>query len=86
MGYELGTRGQRDRFRVNIADRPELEAWCEEFGCTPDQLKLAVGRSGVMAADVLAYLRGQVGSDRSRRRRWTTWLPMPTHRRSRRIY
>ena len=86
MTYELGTHGQRDRFRVNIADAPELNTWCEEFGCTPDQLKLAVGRSGVMATDVLAYLRGQIASDRSRRRRWSSWLPMATRRHSRRLY
>lgn len=85
MAHELGTRGQRDRFRVNIADAPELSAWCEEFGCTPDQLKRAVGRSGVMATDVQAYLRGQLGSERPGRRHWSSWLRMPI-RRPRRLY
>ena len=83
MTYELGTRGQRDRFRVNVADAPELQAWCGEFNCTPDQLKQAVGRSGVMATDVLAYLREQAGTDRRPRPRWSTWLPLPARRRSR---
>ena len=82
LTYELGTCGQRDRFRVNIADAPELRAWCEEFDCTPDQLKLAVGRSGVMATDVLAYLKRQAGTDRRPRPRWSTWLRMPIRRRS----
>jgi hypothetical protein len=77
MAYELGTLGQRDRFRVNIADAPELQAWCGEFNCTPDQLKLAVGRSGVMATDVLAYLERQAGADRRARSRWSAWLRLP---------
>ena len=83
MAYELGTHGQRDRFRVNIADAPELRAWCGEFNCTPDELKVAVGRSGVMATDVLAYLRAQAGTDRRARPRWNSWLRMPGRRRSR---
>ena len=80
MAYELGTRGQRDRFRVNIADAPELRAWCAEFACTPDELKLAVGRAGVMATDVRTYLRRQAGNERSARPRWRAWLRMsPRH-------
>ena len=64
MPHEFGKCGQRDRFRVNIADDPELQAWCEEFDRTPNQLKTAVSRAGVMAADVLAYLKRQGWSDR----------------------
>jgi len=64
MPNELGKRGQRDRHRVNLADAPELQAWCEEFDCTPNQLKTAVGRAGVMAIDVLDYLKRQGWSDR----------------------
>jgi hypothetical protein len=69
MPDELGKRGQRDRFRINVIDATELQAWCEEFDCTPNQLKTAVGRAGVMATDVLAYLKGQGPSDRRPRLR-----------------
>jgi hypothetical protein len=74
MAYELGTRGQRDRFRVNIADAGEFNAWCAEFACTPVQLKHAVGRAGVMANDVAAFLERDAASRRQRRPRWSVWL------------
>jgi Protein of unknown function (DUF3606) len=64
MPTGLGKRGQRDRFRVNIYEMPELQAWCEEFDCTANQLKTAVSRAGVMAVDVLDYLKRQGWSDR----------------------
>ena len=64
MAHELGTCGQRDRLRVNIADAPELNSWCAEFGCTPIQLRNAIGRVGVMAADVSAFLEREAGSGR----------------------
>ncbi len=64
MATGLGKRGQRDRFRVNIMEMPELQAWCEEFDCTANQLKTAVSRAGVMAVDVLDYLKRQGWSDR----------------------
>jgi hypothetical protein len=65
MPNQLGKHGQRDRFRVNVSETPELEAWCEEFDCTANQLKTAVGRAGVMAVDVLDYLKRQGWSDRA---------------------
>jgi hypothetical protein len=64
MPYELGRRGQRDRLRINASETPELQAWCAEFDCTPNQLKTAVGRAGVMAVDVLDYLKRQGWADR----------------------
>jgi hypothetical protein len=57
MADTLGTRGQRDRFRVNILHADEVRAWCEELGCTPEALKAAVGRAGVMAVDVQLNLK-----------------------------
>jgi hypothetical protein len=74
MAHELGTCGQRDRFRVNIADAPELNSWCAEFGCTPIQLRHAVGRVGVMAADVSAFLEREAGIRPLRRPLWSAWL------------
>jgi len=64
MPYELGRRGQRDRLRINLIEASELQAWCEEFACTPNQLKTAVSRAGVMAVDVLDYLKRQGWSER----------------------
>jgi hypothetical protein len=74
MAHELGLRGQRDRFRVNIADADEFNAWCAEFDCTPVQLKQAVGRAGVMASDVAAFLEREAANRRQRRPRWSAWL------------
>jgi len=65
MAGDLGKHGQRDPIRVNILEAQELQAWCAEFGCTADQLKTAVGRAGVMAIDVRAYLQDQ------------NWIPTP---------
>src|SRR4029077_16241131 len=74
MAHELGTCGQRDRLRVNIADAPALNSWCAEFGCTPIQLRHAVGRVGVMAADVSAFLEREAGIRPLRRPLWSAWL------------
>jgi hypothetical protein len=74
FGTQLGTHGQRDRFRVNIADRPELDAWCTEFACTPDELKHAVGRAGVMAIDVAAWLEREAAARRQPRAGWRALL------------
>jgi Protein of unknown function (DUF3606) len=65
MAADLGKHGQRDSIRVNILEAQELQAWCAEFGCTADQLKTAVGRAGVMATDVRAFLQDQ------------HWIPTP---------
>lgn len=74
MAHEFGTRGQRDRFRVNIADADDLNAWCAEFSCTPVELKQAVGRAGVMATDVAAFFEREAASRHQRRPRWSAWL------------
>ncbi|MCU1325291.1 MAG: hypothetical protein JWN34_661 [Bryobacterales bacterium] len=41
-----------DAQRININERYELQYWTEKFGCTIDELKAAVAKVGVMAADV----------------------------------
>ena len=75
MAGDLGKHGQRDSIRVNILEAQELQAWCTEFGCTADQLKTAVGRAGVMAIDVRAYLQDQNWIPTPRRpRAWTRLL------------
>jgi uncharacterized protein DUF3606 len=74
MAHQLGTRWQRDRFRVNISEAPELDAWCAEFACTPNELKHAVGRAGVMAKDVAAWLEREAAARRPTRPRWRAWV------------
>ena len=45
-------RGPADRARINVNEEHELRYWTEEFGVTPDALKRAVEKVGVMAEDV----------------------------------
>jgi len=53
-------RAPRER-KVVAIDGPDevLRYWTTEFGCTPDELRLAVGAVGVSADDVRAYLAKQ---------------------------
>jgi hypothetical protein len=75
MAVDLGKHGQRDSIRVNVLEAQELQAWCAEFSCTADQLKTAVGRAGVMATDVRAFLQDQGWSPTPRRPRgWARLL------------
>jgi hypothetical protein len=80
MAGELGRHGQRDRFRINVLEAEELQAWCTEFGCTPEQLKTAVLQAGVMAKDVMAYLQDQEFAARPRRPRWSSWARLTSRR------
>lgn len=57
MSDDLSQRGQPDRLRVNVNEPHEVKYWCSKFGCTEDQLRAAVRRVGVMAADVERALK-----------------------------
>jgi len=46
-----------DAERVNVHENYEAEHWTKKFGCTPQQLKAAVERVGVMARDVEGDLK-----------------------------
>jgi len=50
------TRPQ-DADRVNVNEDYEVRYWSGKFGCTAEQLKAAVKKVGVMAADVEAELK-----------------------------
>ena len=52
------TRPQ-DAERVNVHEEYEVEYWCGKYGCTPEQLKAAVKKVGVMAKDVEKELKGK---------------------------
>ena len=44
--------GKADAIRINVNQAYELRDWSKKFGVTPAQLKAAVKKVGVMAADV----------------------------------
>ena len=50
-------RGGPDRARINVNEDYELRDWSKKFGVTHDELKAAVKKVGVMAADVEAELK-----------------------------
>jgi hypothetical protein len=45
-----------DRKRINVYDDQELSYWSHRFGVSPDKLKRAVSKAGVMADDVARAL------------------------------
>jgi Protein of unknown function (DUF3606) len=52
--------GPADRDRINVQERYELEYWSSKFGVTPEQLKEAVAKAGVMVKDVEQHLGQKV--------------------------
>jgi hypothetical protein len=49
----------RDRQRINIHEDYEVRYWSQRFGCTPEQLKAAVEKVGVMVDNVERELKGK---------------------------
>ena len=45
-----------DRKRINVRDHQELHYWSHRFGVSPEELKRAVSKAGVMADDVARVL------------------------------
>jgi hypothetical protein len=58
MSDDKTNRGPQDRLRININERYEVQYWTEKFGVSEEQLRNAVNRVGVMAADVEKALKG----------------------------
>ncbi len=56
MADDRTKAGKQDRDRINVHERHELEYWSGKFGVTPDQLRAAVDKVGVMAKDVARHL------------------------------
>lgn len=48
---------RQDRLRINVNEDYELRDWSKKFGVTPEQLKAAVTKVGVMAVDVEKELK-----------------------------
>ena len=57
MSDNLQDRGPADRARVNVNETHEVRYWTQKFNCTPEQLRAAVAKAGVMADDVERELR-----------------------------
>jgi uncharacterized protein DUF3606 len=56
MSDNLENRGAGDRSRINIHEAHEVRYWTRALGVTEEQLKAAVAKAGVMAADVRRHL------------------------------
>jgi hypothetical protein len=56
MPDDLRKRGPADRTRINIHETWELDWWSKEFAVTPQVLKDAVKKVGVMVKDVRKHL------------------------------
>ncbi len=52
MSDDLNKRGPADRTRVNVNERWELDYWSKKFGVTPEELRQAVAKVGVMVTDI----------------------------------
>jgi hypothetical protein len=56
MADNLQDRGAADRSRINVHEAHELRYWTKALGVTEEQLKAAVAKVGVIAADVRRHL------------------------------
>lgn len=52
MADDKSKTGGPDRQRIDVNEDYELRDWSKKFGVTPDELKAAVKKVGVMADDV----------------------------------
>ena len=52
MSDDKSKRGPRDAKRINVDEDYELRYWSTTLGVSPDKLKRAVQKVGVMAEDV----------------------------------
>ena len=56
MADDLQKRGPADRSRVNVNEPWEIEWWSKKWSISPETLRAAVKRVGVMAKDVAKHL------------------------------
>ena len=52
MSDDTSKSGQADRIRINVHQEHELRDWSAKFHVTPEELRAAVAKVGVMAKDV----------------------------------
>lgn len=56
MADDLQKRGPIDRSRVNVSEPWEIEWWSKKWSISPERLREAVAKAGVMANDIADYL------------------------------
>ena len=59
MADDPNKRGPRDRERIDVSARHELEYWTRELGVDAETLKATVNRVGPMVDKVRSELRGR---------------------------
>jgi len=59
MSDDRNKTGKADRIRINVNQEHELRDWSAKFHVTPDELRAAVERVGVMAKDVERELQSR---------------------------
>lgn len=52
MSDDKTKRGPQDAMRINVREDYEVRYWSSTFGVSPDKLKKAVEKVGVMVDDV----------------------------------
>ena len=57
MTDDLTKKRPQDATKINIHEPYEVNHWCEHFNITPEKLKAAVKKVGVMVADVQKELK-----------------------------
>lgn len=58
MSDDLTKRGAADARRVNVEEPWEVRYWTAKFGCTEEELRLAVKMVGTLVADLEAHFGG----------------------------
>lgn len=58
MSDDKTNRGPADRTRVNVDEDYEARYWADKWNVSEEELRAAVARVGVMAADVERELKG----------------------------
>lgn len=60
MADDTAKTDPTDRERINVNESYELEYWSKKFAVTPDELKKAVAKLGVMSKDIAKHF-GKTG-------------------------
>jgi hypothetical protein len=59
MADDTTKTAPQDAKRINVHEDYEVRYWIKRLGCTPEQLKAAVKKAGVMVDDVQKELNGK---------------------------
>ena len=56
MADDLQKRGPIDRSRVNLDEPWEIEWWSKRWSISPERLRAAVGKAGVLTKNIAEHL------------------------------